>query len=56
MNAPGWRIGLVAVVMVLWGVLALRFVQRGEPLMTGLCLLLLLTNAVTLWRLTRHGK
>ncbi|MFC4638908.1 hypothetical protein [Deinococcus hohokamensis] len=56
MNAPAWRIGLVAVLMVLWGLLALRFVQREEPVMSGLCLLLLLANAVTLWRLTRRGR
>ncbi|MFC4426922.1 hypothetical protein [Deinococcus navajonensis] len=56
MNAPAWRIGLVAVLMVLWGLLALRFVQRGESVMAGMCLLLLVANAVTLWRLTRHGR
>ena len=56
MNAPAWRIWLVGALMVLWGVLALRFVQRNELVMAGLCALLMIANGITLWRLTRHGK
>lgn len=56
MNAPAWRIWLVVALMCGWGILSIRFVQRQEWLMVGLCLLLLITNGVTLWRLTKQGK
>ncbi|BDP42868.1 hypothetical protein DAETH_28370 [Deinococcus aetherius] len=39
-----------------WGILAIRFVQRGNVPFALLCALLLITNGVTLWRLTRRGK
>lgn len=56
MNAPAWRVWLVTALVALWGVLALRFAQRGELVMAGLCALLMIVNGITLWRLTRHGK
>lgn len=56
MNAPAWRIWLVAALVCGWGLLAGRFMQKQEWAMMGLCLILMIFNAVTLWRLTRHGK
>lgn len=56
MNAPKWRIWLVTALVCGWGILALRFAQRQEWPMAGLCVLLLIVNAVTLWRLTQRGK
>jgi len=56
LNAPAWRVWLVVALMCGWGILSIRFVQRQEWPMAGLCVLLLITNAVTLWRLTKHGK
>lgn len=55
-NAPKWRIWLVTALVCGWGILALRFGQRQEWPMAALCLLLLIVNVVTLWRLTRRGK
>ncbi|WP_291431698.1 hypothetical protein [Deinococcus sp.] len=56
MNAPAWRIWLVVTLMCGWGILAIRFSTRQEWPMAGLSALLLITNGVTLYRLTRHGK
>ena len=56
MNAPAWRVWLVVALVCGWGILTIRFVQRGQWPMAGLCALLLIVNGVTLWRLTRHGK
>lgn len=56
MNAPAWRIWLVGILMVLWGVLGVRFIQKEEWVMVFLSALLMVSNAVTLWRLTRYGK
>lgn len=39
-----------------WGILAIRFVQKGNLPFALLCLLLMVTNGVTLWRLTKKGK
>ncbi|MBB5234969.1 hypothetical protein [Deinococcus budaensis] len=56
MNAPAWRIWLVAALVCGWGILTIRFVQTGSIPLAILSALLLITNAVTLWRLTKHGK
>lgn len=56
MNAPAWRVWLVVALMCGWGILAIRFVQQGNVAFALLCALLLITNGVTLWRLTRRGK
>lgn len=56
MNAPAWRIWLVVALMCGWGILGIRFFQRGDTVFALLCLALFLNNAVTLWRLTRGGK
>lgn len=56
MNAPPWRIWLITALMCGWGILGIRFVYKGETPLALMCLLLLVANGVTLWRLTRHGK
>lgn len=56
MNAPAWRIWLVVALMCGWGILGIRFGQRGDLIFALLCAALFLNNAVTLWRLTRNGK
>ncbi|WP_194165299.1 hypothetical protein [Deinococcus terrestris] len=56
MNAPAWRIWLVVALMCGWGILGIRFVQKGDVIFAVLCAALFLSNAVTLWRLTRNGK
>ena len=56
MNAPQWRIWLVTALVCGWAILALRFVQKGDLIMAGLCAALLVVNAVTLWRLTKSRK
>lgn len=56
MNAPAWRIWLIAALMCGWGILSIRFVQKGDTALALMCLLLLVANGVTLWRLTRRGK
>lgn len=56
MNAPAWRIWLVVALVCGWGILTIRFVQREQWPMAVLSFVLALVNAVTLWRLTRHGK
>lgn len=56
MNAPAWRIWLVTALVCGWGILTIRFVQQGNVPLALLCALLLVSNAVTLWRLTRRGR
>lgn len=56
MNAPAWRVWLVTALVCGWAILTIRFVQKGEWPFAILCVLLLISNAVTLWRLTRRGK
>ncbi|AFD26240.1 hypothetical protein [Deinococcus gobiensis] len=56
MNAPAWRIWLITALMCGWGILGIRFVQKGDPVLALMCLALLIANGVTLWRLTRQGK
>ncbi len=56
MNAPQWRIWLVTALLCGWGMLGMRFVQKEQWPMVLLCLLLMLSNGVTLWRLTKKGK
>lgn len=56
MNAPAWRIWLVVALVCGWGILTIRFVQQGSVPLALLSGLLLITNAVTLWRLTKNRK
>ncbi len=56
MNAPAWRIWLITALMCGWGILGIRFVQKGDPVLALMCLALLIANGVTLGRLTRQGK
>lgn len=56
MNAPQWRIWLVTALLCGWGILTIRFVQKEQWPMALLCLALMVSNGVTLWRLTRNGK
>ncbi|WP_309572751.1 hypothetical protein [Deinococcus sp.] len=56
MNAPAWRIWLVTALVCGWGILAIRFFYRQQWPMAGLCVLLMIVNGITLWRLTKHGK
>ncbi|WP_198170879.1 hypothetical protein [Deinococcus arboris] len=56
MNAPAWRVWLVAALVIGWTLLTLRFVQRQDWVLALLCLLLLGSNAVTLWRLIKRGR
>ncbi|WP_199698464.1 hypothetical protein [Deinococcus cavernae] len=56
MNAPAWRVWLTTALVCGWGILTIRFVQKGEWLFALLCGLMLLVNGVTLWRLTRTGR
>lgn len=55
-NAPPFRIWLVTALLCGWGILAIRFVQKGNVPFAVLCGLLMITNAVTLWRLTRKDR
>ncbi|WP_221091475.1 hypothetical protein [Deinococcus aquaedulcis] len=56
MNAPAWRVWLVTALVIGWALLTFRFVQTAQWPMAGLCFLLLISNAVTLWRLTQRGR
>ena len=56
LNAPAWRIWLITALMCGWGILGIRFIQKGDTPLALMCLLLLVANGVTLWRLTRKGK
>jgi len=56
LNAPPFRVWLVTALLCGWGILAIRFVQKGNLPFALLCGLLMITNAVTLWRLTKNGK
>ena len=56
MNAPAWRIWLVVALMCGWGSLAIRFATKQEWPMALLCVVLLISNGVTLYRLTKNGK
>lgn len=56
MNAPAWRVWLVTALLCGWGILVIRFVQNGDLPLALVCGLVFLSNALTLWRLTRRGK
>lgn len=56
MNAPAWRVWLVVALICGWGILTIRFVQKEQWVMAGLCALLAVVNGITLWRLTKNGK
>lgn len=55
-NAPAWRVWLVVALMCGWGILTIRFFQTNQVPLALLSLLLLASNGITLWRLTRRGK
>lgn len=56
MNAPAWRIWLVTALVIGWGILTIRFASKQEWPMALLCAVLLVSNGVTLYRLTKNGK
>lgn len=56
LNAPAWRVWLVVALMCGWGILTIRFVQKGNVPFALLCALLLISNGVTLWRLTKKDR
>lgn len=56
MNAPAWRIWLVTALVIGWGALTIRFASKQEWPMALLCAVLLVSNGVTLYRLTKNGK
>ena len=52
--APPWRVYLVAVLIAVWAILAVRTGSRGNWIICGLCLLMMAFNAYQLWTFTRR--
>lgn len=54
MNSPGWQVWLYTFLVCGWGILSIRFIQKQMWPLLALSLVMLISHAVMLWRVTRR--
>lgn len=54
LNSPGWQVWLYTFLVCGWGILSIRFIQKQMWPLLALSLVMLISHAVMLWRVTRR--